>query len=54
MKRIISLFLLLIMIAAVLTGCGSQKQDLVTKTPFPEFSETDMEGNTITLSLIHI
>lgn len=48
MKRIISLFLLLIMIAAVLTGCGSQKQDLVTKTPFPEFSETDMEGNTIT------
>lgn len=48
MKRIVSLCLLLAMSAAVLTGCGSQKQDLVSKTPFPEFSEADTEGNTIT------
>lgn len=48
MKRIVSLFLLLAMSAAVLTGCGAQEQDLVSKTPFPEFSETDTEGNAVT------
>ena len=48
MKRILSLFLLLAMSAAVLAGCGAQEQDLVSKTPFPEFSETDTEGNAVT------
>lgn len=48
MKRIVSLFLFLALSAATLAGCGAQKQDLVSKTPFPEFSETDMEGNAIT------
>lgn len=48
MKRIVSLFLLLAMSAVALAGCGSQEQDLVSKTPFPEFSETDTEGNAIT------
>lgn len=48
MKRIVSLFLLLAMSAAVLAGCGAQEQDLVSKTPFPEFSETDTEGNAVT------
>lgn len=48
MKSIVSLFLLLAMSTAALAGCGSQEQELVSKTPFPEFSETDMEGNTIT------
>ena len=48
MKRIVSLFLLLAMSAAALAGCGSQEQDLISKTPFPEFSETDTEGNAIT------
>lgn len=48
MKKIVSLFLLLAMSAAALAGCGSQEQDLVSRTPFPEFSETDMEGNAIT------
>ena len=48
MKRIVSLFLLLAVSTTALVGCGSQKQDLVSKTPFPEFSETDTEGNAIT------
>ena len=48
MKRIVSLFLLLAMGTAVLAGCGAQEQDLVSKTPFPEFSETDTEGNAVT------
>ena len=48
MKKIVSMFLLLTMSAAALAGCGSQEQDLISKTPFPEFSETDTEGNAIT------
>lgn len=48
MKRIVSLFLLLAMGTAVLAGCGAREQDLVSKTPFPEFSETDTEGNAVT------
>lgn len=47
MKRIVNLFLLLAVSAAALAGC-TQQQDLVSKTPFPEFSETDTEGNSIT------
>ena len=38
--------------AAVLTmglcACGGGEEELVTKTPFPEFSEVDMEGNPVT------
>lgn len=48
MKKITSLCLAMVMSAVVLIGCGTQDSELVTKTPFPEFSETDMEGNTIT------
>lgn len=48
MKKRFSLFTAAALIAALLAGCGSQEQSLVSKTPFPEFSETDMEGNTIT------
>ena len=48
MKKIVSLFLLLAVSTAALAGCGSQEQDLVSKSPFPEFSETDTEGNVIT------
>ena len=48
MKKTIRLFLVLAMSAAVLAGCGSQKQDLVSRTPFPEFSETDTQGNAVT------
>lgn len=48
MKKIVSLCLILALGAAVLTGCGSQQEELVTKTPFPEFSETDTQGNPIT------
>ena len=48
MKKFICLFLILALSTVFLAGCGTQKQDLVSKTPFPEFSETDMDGNTIT------
>ena len=48
MKKRFSLFTAVALIAALLAGCGSQEQSLVSKTPFPEFSEVDMEGNTIT------
>lgn len=48
MKKQISLFLAMIMSAPLLAGCGAQETDLVSKTPFPEFSETDTEGNAIT------
>ena len=48
MKKTVSLLLVLLLNAAALTACGAQKQDLVSKTPFPEFSETDTQGNSIT------
>lgn len=48
MKKRISLFLAIIMSTALFAGCGAQETDLVSKTPFPEFSETDTNGNTIT------
>lgn len=48
MKRRVSLMAAVALMAALLAGCGSQEQSLVSKTPLPEFSEVDMEGNTIT------
>ena len=48
MKKIASVSLVLAMMAFSLTGCGQKSDDLVTKKPFPEFSEKDMEGNTVT------
>ena len=47
MKRIISAAM-----AAVLTlslaACGSSGDELVSRTPFPQFSEVDTRGNTVT------
>ena len=52
MKRIWVLLLLGVWMAAALTGCASSDEDaLVSKTPFPEFSEVDTEGNEITSDL---
>lgn len=48
MRKIISFFLVLMLSTAFLAGCSSQESDIVSKTPFPEFSETDTEGNVIT------
>lgn len=31
-----------------LTACGTSEEELVSKTPFPEFSELDTQGNTVT------
>lgn len=52
MKRIWVLLLLGVWMAAALTGCASSEEDaLVSKTPFPAFSEVDTEGNEITSDL---
>lgn len=47
MKKLISLFILMVMSTALLVGCGSQETDLVSKTSFPEFTEVDTDGNEI-------
>ena len=31
-----------------LTACGASEEELVSKTPFPELSELDTQGNTVT------
>lgn len=47
MKKAVSCILSAVCLAAVLSGCASDSGDLLTKTPFPEFSEKDMAGNTV-------
>lgn len=47
MKKIVSMLIGVVMVSAVLAGCGAQEPDLVSKDPFPEFSEVDTEGNSI-------
>jgi peroxiredoxin len=48
MKKRFSLLLAAALLLAALAGCSSGEEDaLVSKTPFPEFSETDTEGNTV-------
>ena len=48
MKKWFSLLLTAALTLAVLTGCSSGESDsLVSKTPFPEFSEVDTEGNPV-------
>lgn len=50
MKRIISAAM-----AAVLTlslaACGSSGDELVSRSPFPQFSESDTQGNTVTSNI---
>lgn len=48
MKRVLTLLLSAVLMTAALTGCSSGEEDaLVSKTPFPEFSEVDIEGDEI-------
>ena len=47
MKKRISLFLALVISTVLFAGCGAQETDLVSKTPFPEFTEVDTDGNEI-------
>ena len=47
MKKMVSMIIGDVMVSAVLAGCGAPESDLVSKEPFPEFSEADTEGNTI-------
>lgn len=44
MKKIRILVLCAIVIGSVFTGCGSRENSLVTKTPFPSFSEETLDG----------
>lgn len=49
-----NLFLLCIMlIGSILTGCGNKTNELVSKTPFPDFSETAMDGTLLTNDLFN-
>ena len=48
MKRVLTLLLSAALMTAALTGCSSGEEDaLVSKTPFPEFFEVDIEGEEI-------
>lgn len=47
MKKILSVFLA-VSLALGLAACSSPDDELVSKTPFPEFSESDTQGNTVT------
>ena len=48
MKRVLILLLSAVLMTAALTGCSSGEEDaLVSKTPFPEFFEVDIEGEEI-------
>ena len=48
MKRALILLLSAVLMTAALTGCSSGEEDaLVSKTPFPEFSEVDIAGDEI-------
>ena len=47
MKKILSMFLA-VSLALGLAACSSPDDELVSKTPFPEFSESDTQGNTVT------
>ena len=49
MKKGLSLLLAAALLLAVLTGCSAgEDNSLVSKTPFPEFSEVDTGGNPVT------
>lgn len=48
MKKIIALFLSAAALTAVLAGCGSKSDPLLTVKPFPTIADTDMAGNPVT------
>ena len=46
MKRVLILLLSAVLMTAALTGCSSGEEDaLVSKTPFPEFSEIEIQAS---------
>ena len=47
MKKMIPVVLAAALVIG-LTACSSSGDELVSKTPFPEFSELDTQGNTVT------
>lgn len=47
MKKRSRFIIVTVMSALLLAGCGSQESDLISKTPFPEFSEMDTDGNPV-------
>lgn len=48
MRKRLSLLMAMVMGTVLLAGCTAQETDLVSKEPFPEFSETDTNGNAVT------
>ena len=47
MKRVLILLLSAVLMTAALTGSSGEEDALVSKTPFPEFSEVDIAGDEI-------
>ena len=47
MKKMIAALLSACLVLGT-TACSSSQDDLVSKTPFPEFSEADTQGNKVT------
>lgn len=47
MKRTMTAFVAVAFMIG-LTACGTSNDELVSKTPFPQFSEVDTQGNTMT------
>ena len=47
MNRLVSACLAAVL-ALGLTACSASEDELVSKTPFPEFSESDTQGNVVT------
>ena len=55
MKRVLTLLLSAALMTAALTGCSSGEEDaLVSKTPFPEFFEVDIEGEEISQAIVRM
>lgn len=48
MKKKMCLVLAAIMMTMLFAGCGSDKTELVERTPFPQFNEADTNGNVVT------
>lgn len=48
MKKIITFLVTVMMVMIMITGCSSKEDRLISKIPFPELSDTDMNGEAVT------
>ena len=50
MKRIVLLVSLLLLFTFLLAACGGNSNEIAVGNPAPDFSLTDSDGNTVTLT----